>query len=616
MYKRIKWTVVVALMLVSPALFALGLGSASVDSYLEQPLNVRVELISRSSDELQSMTAGLASADDFQLLGLSHSAITVPLDFEVVTDSGQPHILITSRVPVNEPVIQILVEVIWASGRMLREYTLFLDTPTFESAAPPVAVPQALSPAVADAPIEEQPETSTEQSSQQDTANAVAQESATETEMDMDDSSAEESIEEPEEQVDQGSITKKDFVDDGVEDGEIYGPVARGETLWGIARDLSQTSGYSINQTMLALQRKNPEAFFREDIGSLKRGAILRLPAYNEVSELTSRQAMLEVMRQEEQLRTGIRTATPDYSTPTVADSGDYQETETEVIPEPEIEEDTGHLELVPPAEKDDTIPLNGGDLMGQDPVDESMQQELARTEEELVNAQQENTYLQNKIEELEDQQAEQAKALEVADAGLANVEAALAEERAEDKPETPVAITPGGEQQPWYAGATAGIIGLALLLVASIVWLMRRRGSDEAETAVSDEKSEAVQAVTEDAEDLLRILDKYEDGATTKMPVPEPESESESEPEPEPEPEVESEPAPEAELDDATVQYVQTEEGLASSEDNDPEVKLDLARAYLSLGDKEAAKSMLDEVISNGNEAQKTEAAQMMEEL
>jgi pilus assembly protein FimV len=50
--------------------------------------------------------------------------------------------------------------------------------------------------------------------------------------------------------------------------------------------------------------------------------------------------------------------------------------------------------------------------------------------------------------------------------------------------------------------------------------------------------------------------------------------------------------------------------------EHDDPEIKLDLARAYLSLGDKEASKSMLDEVLNNGNETQKAEARQMMDEL
>jgi FimV-like protein len=69
---------------------------------------------------------------------------------------------------------------------------------------------------------------------------------------------------------------------------------------------------------------------------------------------------------------------------------------------------------------------------------------------------------------------------------------------------------------------------------------------------------------------------------------------------------EPETEPEPE---------YDETEE-LADEGESDPEIKLDLARAYLSLGDKEASKSMLDEVLKTGNEAQKAEARQMLEEL
>ena len=56
-------------------------------------------------------------------------------------------------------------------------------------------------------------------------------------------------------------------------------------------------------------------------------------------------------------------------------------------------------------------------------------------------------------------------------------------------------------------------------------------------------------------------------------------------------------------------------EEGQVQ-EDDDPEIKLDLARAYLSLGDKEASKAMLDEVLKSGNEVQQEEARQMLEEL
>ena len=61
MCKKIQWIIAAVLSVCSPTLFALGLGGASVESYLDQPLDVRVELISQSSEELQSITAGLAS---------------------------------------------------------------------------------------------------------------------------------------------------------------------------------------------------------------------------------------------------------------------------------------------------------------------------------------------------------------------------------------------------------------------------------------------------------------------------------------------------------------------------------------------------------------------------
>ena len=153
MYKRIHWVVVAILGLFSPALFALGLGGAAVESYLDQPLDVRVELISQSSEELQSITVGLASADDFEMLGLSRSTITAPLEFQLVTDTAKPYIHITSKLRVNEPVVQVLIEVVWASGRMLREYTLFLDPPTIDSPAPPVTIKPAPKPAPASAPL-------------------------------------------------------------------------------------------------------------------------------------------------------------------------------------------------------------------------------------------------------------------------------------------------------------------------------------------------------------------------------------------------------------------------------------------------------------------------------
>lgn len=678
MIKRMRWALFIILSLFSPVLLAVGLGGAVVQSYLDQPLDVRVELITQSEEELQSITAGLASAEDFQLLGLSRTAITVPLAFEVVTDADRPYIRITSDLGVNEPVIQVLVEIVWASGRMLREYTLFLDPPTIDSAAPPVVV----RPAPARTELVEEESTTvapiqkaTEPREEIAEAPAVATPSrGTDAEQPdvpleteptaepvIDDAPAteDEPVVEDEPVAEEGQVTEDEPeqdtqpADDRYAEDEVYGPVARGETLWGIARDFSRGTGYSINQTMLALQRKNPEAFIRGNINSLKRGAILRLPSYNELGALTTREALLEVVRQEEELRTGVRSVAPDFDTPTVAESGDYQDTVEEAAPETEYTEDDGHLELVPPAEEESPGLEATEQDVAQDGAVESLREELSRTEEELVNARQENTYLTERIKELEAEAlAREEQAATIEDPDLANLETSLAEERAKDQAEPPLAITPGGEEQAWYAGKTPLILGAALVLIALFAWLLRRRSSGIAELQETAE----TQAVAGDMETSGQTLES--EGETVIQGVPEPELEAESEAEPEPEvqaepepepehviePEPEPEPEPESEPEHGTEpepgpeprpfphipysedeaptvvqQSPEVEDEPASDDtqdDDDPEIKLDLARAYLSLGDKEASRSMLEEVLKSGNEAQQAEARQMMEEL
>ena len=123
----------------SPALFALGLGNAQVRSYLNQPLNARIELISQSQEELNTVIAGLASVADFEIVGLSRS-VSVPLRFDVNAELANAFITVTSQLPISDPVVQLVVEVTWSGGRMLREYNLLLDPPTFASRAPAPAV--------------------------------------------------------------------------------------------------------------------------------------------------------------------------------------------------------------------------------------------------------------------------------------------------------------------------------------------------------------------------------------------------------------------------------------------------------------------------------------------
>ena len=119
----------VASLAVSPAAWSLGLGDASVESYLNQPLRAKIDLITREGEDLSSVSARLASAEDYELIGASLEDLAVPVLFSIEDIDGDAYLMASSQLPVNSPVVRLIVEVNWSSGRMLREYTLFLDPP-------------------------------------------------------------------------------------------------------------------------------------------------------------------------------------------------------------------------------------------------------------------------------------------------------------------------------------------------------------------------------------------------------------------------------------------------------------------------------------------------------
>ena len=129
-----------------PSAHAAGLGRLNVMSGLGQPLRAEIDLTSVSREEAGSLAARLASPAAYRQAGVEFNATLLSVRMEVDRrPDGQYFIRLTSTQPVNDPIVDALVELTWANGRLLREYTFLLDPVDMKPApqpAAPVAAPE------------------------------------------------------------------------------------------------------------------------------------------------------------------------------------------------------------------------------------------------------------------------------------------------------------------------------------------------------------------------------------------------------------------------------------------------------------------------------------------
>src|SRR5512145_2946717 len=118
-----------ALAALSSGAHALGLGRLTVDSALGQPLSARIELTSVSRDELDTLSARIADPTLYRQNNLTYQGVLARTRVTLDYVGGQPYLRIASVAPVNEPFLDLMVELNWASGRVVREYTFLLDPP-------------------------------------------------------------------------------------------------------------------------------------------------------------------------------------------------------------------------------------------------------------------------------------------------------------------------------------------------------------------------------------------------------------------------------------------------------------------------------------------------------
>src|SRR5258706_15399580 len=117
------------------AVHAAGLGKLTVNSSLGQVLNAEIDLVSLQPGEMESLTARVATPEAFRDARIEYTGSLRLLRFSVEKrPNGQPYLKVTSAAPINEPFVDVLIEITWPSGRIQREYPILLDPPGYAQA--------------------------------------------------------------------------------------------------------------------------------------------------------------------------------------------------------------------------------------------------------------------------------------------------------------------------------------------------------------------------------------------------------------------------------------------------------------------------------------------------
>ncbi|NVM77779.1 pilus assembly protein FimV [Duganella sp. SG902] len=222
---------------------AAGLGKLTVLSALGQPLRAEIELTAVTPEEASALVAKLAPAEAFRSANIDFNPALLSLRFDVEPRNGKQVIKVSSSQPINEPFVDMLLELNWTGGRMVREYTFLLDPPDLRATqAPQVTAPVDVAnrPAAAAQPAPATPQAAAPAAAPARPAAAPAPAPAS-----------------------------KPIANEYT--------VKAGDNLTRIANQVKPVD-VSLDLMLVALYRANPEAFSGNNMNRLKSGQILSVP--------------------------------------------------------------------------------------------------------------------------------------------------------------------------------------------------------------------------------------------------------------------------------------------------------------------------------------------------
>lgn len=245
---------------------ALGLGKLSVKSALGEALRAEIDITSINPEESATLQVRVASPETYRAAGVDYNAVLSGASITIQRRAdGRPYLRIASDRPVQEPFVDVILDLGWSAGRLVREYTLLFDPPTTRTVAqpaapvvsvPPVSTPVASSPALRPSRPAAAPQAEPAMPKAAPRPAPVAK-----------------------------SADKETVA------------VRRGDTLSSIAtRNLP--NGVSLDQMLVGLYRQNPGAFQGENMNRLRSGAVLTLPTNEQLKSVTPAEARQFILAQ------------------------------------------------------------------------------------------------------------------------------------------------------------------------------------------------------------------------------------------------------------------------------------------------------------------------------
>ncbi|HSW07235.1 FimV/HubP family polar landmark protein [Aquabacterium sp.] len=243
--------------------WALGLGRLNVQSALGEGLRAEIDITSLTPEEASTLAVRIASPESYRAAGVDYNSVLSSTQAVLARRAdGRPYLRVVSDRAVQEPFIDVILEVSWSTGKLVREFTLLLDPPS-NRVAPPVQAAAPIAPAIAPAPAPAAAPAAPPPVAAAPRAPASPPPAAVPTPA-------------PRPAADAAGASEY--------------RVRSGDTLSRIA-GRTQRPGVALDQMLVGLFRANPDAFLGNNMNRLKSGVVLSVPSADTVKGIAPSEA-------------------------------------------------------------------------------------------------------------------------------------------------------------------------------------------------------------------------------------------------------------------------------------------------------------------------------------